>query len=353
MENSRDIGLLRLVAQRIAGSGFARPVDVVRWLVAMQAQDYGGALTSVALRMSGGKRGDVEAALDAGEIVRSWPMRGTLHFVAAEDLAWMLGIAAPRLLAGAANRRAQLDLDQARLDRARDVAVAALQDVPRLRRGELMAVWDDAGLATSGGRGYHLLWYLALTGVVCLGPVVGNEQQIVLADAWIREPRRLTRDEALGEWVSRYFRSHGPATVKDFARWSGLRAADIGVGLAIAKPHLAIVGVGDVTYFMDAETPDLLAELRREAQEVFLLPGFDEFVLGYADRSTVLAPEFAERIVPGSNGVFKPVVVVGGRIAGTWRHVGRGASRSVDSTAFTRFSARVLDAIGRAHAVLP
>ena len=311
MENPRDIGLLRLVAQRIAGGRFSRSLDVVRWLTAMQAQDYGGALTSVALRTPSGKRGDVEAALDAGEIVRSWPLRGTLHFVAAEDLPWMLGIVAPRLLANAVPRHSQLDLDNAALERARDVAAAALRHSPRLRRGELMTVWDDAGLATSGQRGYHMLWYLAVAGVVCLGPVVGNEQQVVLVDEWISEPRRLERDEALGELASRYFRSHGPATVNDFTRWSGLQAADVRIGLALARPELAAIDVDGVAYLMDAETPDLLAKFRREARGVFLLPGFDEFVLGYTDRSAVLAAKFGERVVPGHNGVFKPTVVAG------------------------------------------
>ncbi len=86
MITPHDVALLRLVAQGLAGSGFSSATDAIRWLTAVQAQDYHGAVTSVALRTTDRSRASVHSALDAGEVVRSWPMRGTLHFVAAEDL---------------------------------------------------------------------------------------------------------------------------------------------------------------------------------------------------------------------------------------------------------------------------
>ncbi|HEX6499115.1 MAG TPA: winged helix DNA-binding domain-containing protein [Micromonosporaceae bacterium] len=353
MTTPHEIALLRLAAQRLAGPALPSAADAVRWLTAMQAQDFNGALTSVALRTAGGSRDMVEAALDDGEIVRSWPMRGTLHLVAAEDLPWMLALTAPRVLAGAARRRAQLELDEATLERARDLAVAALGGGRELRRDDLLAVWRDGGLTTTGQRGYHMLWHLAHLGTLCFGPVRGGDQRIVLLDEWIRKPRRLAGEEALGELALRYFRGHGPATVKDLARWASLTLTDARAGAALARPRLARLDVDGVEHLMHPRTPEVLDACRGRARGVFLLPGFDEYLLGYGDRGAMLPPEHADRIVPGGNGMFKPTVVSDGRVVGTWRHNGRGTKRAVQATPFETFSGEVVEAIAQVYATLP
>jgi hypothetical protein len=348
-----EIGLLRLVAQGIATPGRDTPAEAVRRLAAVQAQDHPGALTSVALRTAAGTRAAVEAAMNAGEIVKSWPMRGTLHLVPAEDLGWMLPLMTPRVIAGSATRRAQLGLDEAILEQARQVAIKTLEGGNQVRRDELFAAWDAAGLSSPGGRGYHMLGYLAQTGTLCFGPASGGEQLIVLIDEWIPRPRELSRDAALGELALRYFRGHGPATVKDFMRWTNLVAADARLGLAKARPDLARVEVGGVEHFLDPRTPELLDACRKRAAGVFLLPGFDEFILGYRDRDAVLPAEFADLIVPGGNGMFKPTVVSAGRVIGTWRHTGRGAKRALDATPFTSFTTTVQKGIAQAYRRLP
>ncbi|GAA4696901.1 winged helix DNA-binding domain-containing protein [Phytohabitans rumicis] len=345
-----DIGMLRLAAQRIAGPGMAGPGDAVRWLTAAQAQDHGGALASVALRTTSGSRAAVQAALDAGEIVKSWPMRGTLHLVAAEDLPWLVHLAAPRVVATTTARRAELGLDTKTIEYADQLARDALRGGIVLSRNELLAAWDAAGVSTVGQRGYSLLRHLAMTGVLCLGP---GDQQVVLVEEWIPQPRVLDREEALGELALRYFRSHGPATGKDFTRWAHLVAADVRAGLAIARPDLASVTVDGVEYLMDPRTPEALAGCLRRARGVFLLPGFDEFILGYADRGAVVPAEYAARIVPGGNGVFQPTVVSAGRVVGTWKHAGRGARQTVAATPFESFTDAVATAIPRAYAALP
>jgi hypothetical protein len=320
----------------------------------VQGQDYPGALTSIALRTAGRRRSDVTAALDAGAVVRAWPMRGTLHLVAAEDLPWLLELLGSRIQAGAATRRARLDLTDDDVETARTLVVGALGGGRALRRSALLAVLDDGGVATTGQRGYHLLWFLAQTGTLCLGPTdAGGEQLFVLLDEWVRAPRRLEREQALGELALRYFRGHGPATVKDLVRWAGSTVRDVRAGLAIARPQLACIEVDGVEHFLDPETPDRLAACRAEARGVFLLPGFDEFVLGYGDRSAVLDPQFADRIVPGGNGMFRATVVSDGRIVGTWRYTGGGARRTVTVTPFTALPDDVSAAIPQLGAALP
>jgi hypothetical protein len=206
----------------------------------------------------------------------------------------------------------------------------------------LFGVWDAAGLSTAGQRGAHLLGFLAMTGTLVFGPTGSNgEQLLVLVDEWIPTPRRLSHEQALGELARRYFRSHGPATVADLARWAKLVAADVRAGVALARPSLACIEVEGTENLMDPATPDVLAEARDEAVGTLLLPGFDELLLGYGDRRAPLDPEYAERIVPGGNGMFRPTVVSAGRVVGTWTRTGRGERQRVEATPFTAFSPEV------------
>lgn len=319
---AHEVALLRLVAQRIAGPRPPNAAAAVHRLGAMQGQDYAGALSSVALRTRERTRAGVEAALDRGELVRSWPMRGTLHLVAAEDLFWLTRLCAGRVESAAAKRQAELGLRPADLERAGELALHALGGGGRMARADLLAVFDAGGVATDGQRGYHLLAHLARTGVLCLGPTDGRQQLFVLAEEWVERveaPREPAGEEALAELALRFFHGHGPATVADLARWSGLTLTAARAGLAAVRERLTSVVLDDVEHWLDPAVPDLLAEVRAEARGLFLLPGFDEFLLGYADRSAVLDPAFAERIAPGGNGMFRPTVVHDGQVVGTWR----------------------------------
>jgi len=310
----------------------------------MQAQDWPGAKWSVGLRSPGSTETTVEAACDAGEIVRSWPMRGTLHLVPAEDLGWLLELGAPRAVRSAASRRAALGIAEADVKRARETAVASLTGGRRLSRGALAAAIAADGVSTAGQRGYHLLWYLSQTGTLVLGPTDGGQQSFVLLDEWVPAPRRLERDEALGEIAVRYFRSHGPATIGDLARWSGLTVADVRRGLSVAGDRLATVEIDGVAYHL---APETLATTTVGA-DVHLLPGFDEYLLGYRDRSAALAPEHADAIVPGANGMFRPTIVADGMVVGTWRRRVRARSVAIEPTTFTPLSSRHRDGLADA-----
>ncbi len=351
----REVALLRLVAQRVAGPPFPDAAAAVRGLLAVQGQDLPGALTSVALRTADRSRAGVEAALDAGAVVRSWPMRGTLHLTAAEDLPWMLDLLGPRVLAGAAKRREVVGLTLADLERSRELAVAALTGGRRLGRRALLATLAEGGADVSGQRGYHTLWYLAQTGTLVLGPVDGGggDQAFVLLDEWVPAPRRPGREEALGELALRYFTGHGPAAVADLARWAGTTVGDARAGLALARPSLATLDAGGTEVFLAPDTADRLAACRAEAEGLHLLPGFDEVVLGYADRTCTVPAQHADRIVPGGNGVFRPTVVTGGCAVGTWRWTGTGARRTAVPEPFTTVPDGVAERVPELAARLP
>jgi hypothetical protein len=189
-----------------------------------------------------------------------------------------------------------------------------------------------------------LMWHLAQTGTLCLGPTDGTEQRFVLFDEWVTTSRHLEHDEALGEWALRYFRSHGPATVKDFTWWTKLKAADVKIAIAIAATQLERIVVDDVTYYLDPQTLAVFDARERLARDVFLLPGFDEYLLGYQARGAVLPAEFAARVVPGSNGIFLPTVISDGEVVGTWKRAGTGTKRTLAATPFTTFGERVSEA---------
>jgi hypothetical protein len=314
---------LRLSNQLIEGEGQRGAADVVSRLLAIQAQDFGQGLWAVGVRSPGITRADVLSALSTGEVIRSWPMRGTLFFVLPGDLRWILALTAERTLASARTRYRQFELDESTLSHARDVALSTLEGQTEVGRKEFMAALERAGIPTSNQRGYHIIWHLAHTGVLCWGPSYGTQQALVLLDEWVPAGGGLDRDEALREFAVRYFAGHGPATLNDFAWWSKLTVSDARAGLQLARDELTELDYEDTSYWVSSRTVD--EPLPGEKDVVHALPGFDEYLLGYQERVHLLAPEHAQRVIPGKNGIFKPIMVADGRVAGTWRRAkGRG-----------------------------
>lgn len=313
---------LRLANQLIQADGHREVADVVGRLLAMQAQDFGQALWAIGLRAPGSTRTDVLNALSTGRLVRSWPMRGTLFFVQPSDLRWILPLTFERTLASARTRHRQLGLDESTFSHARDVALAVLEGRRDMGRNDFLSALEKAGIPTSDQRGYHIIWHLAHTGTVCWGPPQGSQQALVLLDEWVPAGRQLERDEALREFALRYFAGHGPATLKDFAWWSKLTMADAKTGLSLARDELTEMDFEDMSWWAGSQSVD---ETPPPRTVVHALPGFDEYLLGYQERTHVLAPGQVPRVIPGKNGIFKPTMVADGRVIGTWRGAkGRG-----------------------------
>jgi hypothetical protein len=326
-----DIARLRLASQQITDCHSQSAMEVVRALGALQAQDYASALWAIGARLPGSTQNDVESAIAEHRIVRTWAMRGTIHFLAVEDVHWMLELLAPRVLSGAAGRDRQLGLDAATYSRSRKLLEKALQGGRQLQRDEVYAVLERGKISTAGQRGYHILWRLGLQGVICFGLHEGKQPTFALLDAWVPPSRKLERDAALTELALRYFNSRGPATVQDFATWAKLSLTEARAGLESAAPELQRFTQAGETYWM----PNTLAE-SADAQRTFLLPAFDEYLLGYRDRSAVLTAEHAGKVVPGGNGVFRPMMVLDGRIVGTWKRSLKKRSMHIDYAPFAK-----------------
>lgn len=309
----QEIVIQRLANLQIVNRKDASVESVVAALGALQAQDYLGALWSIALRVPGATEASVEQAVFERKIVRSWPMRGTLHFVAAADLRWMLELLTPRIIAGSAGRCRELELDETIFQRSRKLFEKVLQGGQQITRDGLMELLEGSGISTKGQRGYHILWRLAQEGLLCFGPRVGKQQTFVLLEEWLPSFPHLTRPKALAELARRYFTSHGPVTFDDYVGWTGLKVAEAKEGWEAVASEFVNVRVDGEDYWMAKE------RLKSVVPEAYLLPGFDEYLLGYKNRSLMVEPQYMDRIVPGGNGMFISTLVIKGQVIGSWR----------------------------------
>lgn len=335
----------RLEAQAISGSTLTTAAQVVARLGAVQAQDYLGALWAVGLRMVDGDERAVERALAEGAIVRTWPTRGTLHFVAAADARWMVELLGPRMVSRAAGRHRSLGLDDATFARARRTLVRALEGGKALTRPAAYEVLERDKISVGQQRGLHILWRLAHDCLLCFGPRQGKQQTFVLFDEWVPAAKRMPREEALAALAGRYFTGHGPATIADFAWWTGLALAEARRAVELARPVLEEDRVdGRAILFARAAPPP-----RPSRAVAYLLPAFDELLVGFTDRSAAVDPRHARRVNAGG-GMLKPTVVVDGRVVGTWTR--ELARRGVAFSAiwFADIGPRKIQSVARAFA---
>ena len=340
----RAIARQRMLNQQIVRPAFTQPHDVVAWLGAVQAQDYLGALWAVGLRLPSATEQTIEQALAERTIVRTWPMRGTIHFVAASDVRWMLELLAPRVIQSMQGRLRQLSLDPTIIAASAKVVEKALEGGRQLPRPALYAILEAANIATSDQRGLHILGQLAHERLICFGARAGKQPTFTLLDEWAPSAKSLPRDAALATLALRYFTGHGPATLHDFMWWAGLTSADAKAGLGAAAPQLGHLVLDNQTYYFAADQP----ALADEPIGVSLLPPFDELLVAYRDRTATLDPQYAQLVVPGSNGIFYPIVVIDGRVEGLWKRVFKKDHVVMTFSPFTAWSEGQAQAIALA-----
>ncbi len=270
--------------------------DVVRHLLAIQAQDGRGARLAIRARSLGASAADIDDALQRGELVVSWLNRGTLHLVAAEDYWWLHALTTPQQATGNARRLRQEGVSASQAQRGIHTIVAAVAQGPQTRaclRGAL----DAAGIPTAGQALVHILAAATLAGHIVRGPMVKTEQAFVAVDSWLGPaPPPLDRDEALGLLARRYLAGHAPAAAEDLARWAGITLADARRGMGSA--------------------PEVNQKRLARLPSPRLLGPFDPLLLGWASRAPITG---SHRSVVTTNGIFRPVALIGGRVAATWR----------------------------------
>jgi hypothetical protein len=310
----RDVVSRRLDNQKLSSSEFKKPVDVVRWLGAVQAQDFQGAKWALALRMRKATDAAVEAAFNEGQILRTHLLRPTWHFVAPEDIRWLLQLTAPRINVRCASAYRTYELDNATLKRSNKALARALQGGKHLTRSVLKKVLNQIGIAADDTvRMAHILLRAELDGVVCSGPRVGKQFTYALLEERVAATKTLSRDEALAKLTQRYFTSHGPATLQDFIWWSGLTTADARHCVELVDRHLRQELIEEKVYLSPraAKTP-------KPTHSAHLLPAYDEYTVAYKDRETIYVRTNGKPSII-KWGLLGPLVIVDGRPVGTWK----------------------------------
>jgi hypothetical protein len=336
-----EIPSLRLMSQLIEGKPRKTLTDVVSSLGALQAQDFPMAKWAIGKRLPESTEGEFDKAFALGEVLRTHLLRPTWHLVAASDIRWMLRLTAPNIKASLRLRHKDLELTESVLRKCRNIFEKALVSRKVLTREALAHRLEKAGITTrANNRLSHILLSAELDGLVCSGPLEGNKQTYALLDDRIPRDGAPSREESLAELARRYFRSRGPATLQDFIWWSGLRAKDAALALELTKSDLLSESLDSKLHWFSNSHP----RVNRIRSRTHLLPAFDEFLIAYRDRSAVIGAAHLKRAV-SSNGIFYPIVVVDGTVAGIWRRRTEKARVTVDVQFFRQPGRNALDAL--------
>lgn len=340
-----DIARIRLNSQHIGRTRLKTVREILSWMGAIQAQDYPIAKWAIGVRLPGSTDQEIEAAIDNAEIIRTHLLRPTWHFVAAEDVFWLLELTAPQVKAAQSSRDRQLELTEAVFKKSNSIIEKALRDGRHLTRAALVAELNKAGIATDQNRASHLFARAELEKIICSGAIQDGKPTYGLLSDRVPKPRHLTKDEALAQLAKRYFTSRCPATLQDFAWWSGLPAADARQAFELVKSDFHPETIeGHTCWF-----PDDLPLPHPAEDPAYFLPTYDEFILSYADRSASIPSELESHLKAISDrGVFRPILVVNGQVIGVWKRTIKIDTMILEIQPFTKANQSIMDLIDKA-----
>jgi hypothetical protein len=345
--NLSDIAAIRLANQQILNTRFTDPTELVAWMGAVQSQDFAMAKWALGLRLKKATDASVEQAIDSGGIIRTHIMRPTWHFVAKEDARWIMDLTAPHVYKLAGTMYRQLKLDDSVFKITNDLIGKLLADGDEFTRDEVIAEVNKAGIETDNLRATHIMFQAELDKIICNGARRGKKFTYALFDRKVPAASALNRQEALAALAKRYFLSHGPATLQDFAWWSGLSLTDSKLGFEAVRAEFEAAHFGGREYLFTAS-----AELPQMHGKAILIPAFDEITIGYADRSAAMDNAVAQNPDSGG-GIFKPSVMVKGKIVAVWRRTEKKESVNFEISPLSKMPAaaeKSLQAAGTAYA---
>lgn len=337
---SSDLLNKRLRNQLLVASTRRKPEQVVSWLCAMQAQDFSAAKWAVAARAPGVQDGDVEQAFNDGSILRTHVLRPTWHFVTPHDIRWMLALSAPRIHAANDYYYRQSDLDAKTFAKSCAMIHRVLEGGNTLTRTELAVYLKRAKIPADGLKLAYVMMHAELEGVITSGPRRGKQFTYALMDERVPKGNTLGREEALAELARRYFTSHGPATARDFAWWSGLTVTDA-QRAAESADSLEAESIGGILHWSDKES--IASPAIRSCG--LLLPNYDEYLIAYKDRAPFVDASRAANIVARSNGAFANHLVIDGRLAGSWSRTLKATTVLIEVAPYKKLTPAQLRAV--------
>lgn len=294
---------------------------------AIQAQDFAMAKWAIGVRLQGVLEKDVDHAIDRGDILRTHLIRPTWHFVAAEDINWLLDLTAPQIKAAQKARDRQLELTEVLYTKSNNVIEKALSTGRHLTRKELNAELEKANIATDQNRASHLLARAELEKIICSGISRNGKTTYALLSDRVKQARKLNHEEALRELAGRYFASRCPATMKDFIWWSGLPAAYARQALEQVKASFQSEQVGEQMFWLPVD----YSSSKRKSTTLQLLPPYDELLISYINRNASVPKDLEQHMKSVSDrGVFRPIVVLNGQVIGVWKRAINKANIDID-----------------------
>ena len=303
----------RLNKQLLAGSDLSDPKNVVSSMCAMQAQDFNAAKWAIGIRLKGTTEKSITESFNKGEIVRTHLMRPTWHIVSADDIYWLLDLTVPHIKSIVKRRHINLGLTTSILNKSLNSIEKVLTGGFHLTREEIVAGLAKVKIITDGVHASHILLHAELEGLICSGPVKNKKLSYGLLEERVPIKNKLNREESIAKLALKYFSSRGPALVEDFTWWSGLSLKDARLALELNKNNLATETLDSKTFWFNNSSP--LTKTKKPLAH--LLPAYDEFLISYRDRSSCIPPGI-ERTIISNNGIFRPVVLINGKVAGLW-----------------------------------
>lgn len=312
--NFAEINHRRLHNHQIANPNFSTPKTLLGWMGAIQAQDYEMAKWALGVRLPGATREDIEVAIENGHIIRTHLLRPTWHFISAGYFPWLLELSRPRVMVAIRSRQKQLGLTDGVVSRSNRIIKEILAENQSLLRSELLEQLKHAGFDNSDNRISHLLLRAELDGIISSGPSKGSQYTYRLMEDRLTEISTFNKEEARTKLARFYFQSHGPATLEDFAWWSGLTKTSAKKAIQKLRPELISEEIGDHKYWFFEKS----GQAANREHSVYLLPAFDEYIISYRNREMIIRGEGKAKII-SSNGIFRPVIVVNGEVRGIWK----------------------------------
>jgi hypothetical protein len=320
---------LRLESQLLLPQPVHSVQEVVSRMGALQAQDYDMMKWAIGCRLPDSTEAQVEAALDNGELVRTHLLRPTWHVVSANDIHWMLALTAPRIRNSMRLRDAQLGLTESTIHQSKSILVKALEGGVHKTKEEVNVLWNQASIPTTGYRDAHYLMHAELDGLICNGKSNGKNRTYALLDERVPNKHLFSKEEALAKLAYIYFNGRCPASLQDFIWWSGLTAGDARQAIDSVKSDFDFEKIGLQTFIF----PKNSSTTTLSNYFIHPIPAFDEFIIAYRDRRSVLIPEQFEKVV-SNNGVFRPALLLNGRVIGIWKRSTKKRNVLIEITLF-------------------
>jgi hypothetical protein len=330
----KEIIRQRLINQQIAKPSLSSPEEIVSWLGAIQAQEYAMAKWAVGLRLENAHDIQIEKAFNDGRILRTHLLRPTWHFVTPEDIRWIVKLSAPAITALSAYMFRQLELDEKLFKRTNKILVKALEQNQFLTRNALQEELQKAKINGDGLRMVYIMMRAELDCLICSGPRQGKQFTYALLDdrAPVNSKTKLyNREESLTELAKRYLTSRGPASVHDFSTWSGIKIKDARFAIESVRADFYCEAMKGVELFF----PDpVFFPKSKKIQSTFLMPDYDEYGMGYKDRSVLINDKIKMHYQRDGSTAYNRWIVVDGKIAGTWKKIEKGKRTEADISIF-------------------